>query len=466
MRFERHAPVLMIASGIVLVLVAAKVYSAIHLGRLYAPSTTTRTDSAPGIRQLSDAAVRLSRLNRLLDEVAASTRGSTAARAAVRREMVAIGDDLAPYLRRTPSAGGGSVDRALRADVDRAMQLVRTELDAQEQGRRSAADLAGNGGNGKVHDALDNTLQTVLASLDLHVRQSGSIAHDALSVPVTTLRTMAALDAAATAIGMFGVLFAYRASRRQDQLADERNALLKARLTELDRFAGRVAHDILSPLGTIAAALPLLRRASDAHARPYIDRSHRALQRVQRLVEDLLTFAQSGARPDSSSRCSVDAMLAGILADCTETAAQKGIELVVEAERPMYVSCSPGVITSIVQNLVRNAIKYMGARPVRRVVVRATPVGPTGRIEVEDTGPGILPELQASIFEPFVRGLHEGVSGAGLGLATVKRLVESHGGAVGVESSPGEGSLFWVELPLARHDGDDDAVCSDAAIRP
>jgi two-component system sensor histidine kinase HydH len=71
----------------------------------------------------------------------------------------------------------------------------------------------------------------------------------------------------------------------------------------------------------------------------------------------------------------------------------------------------------------------------------------TSRIEVEDTGPGILSEIEATLFEPFVRGPHENVNGTGLGLATVKRLVESHRGRVGVQSQLGVGTLFWAELP-------------------
>jgi signal transduction histidine kinase len=90
----------------------------------------------------------------------------------------------------------------------------------------------------------------------------------------------------------------------------------------------------------------------------------------------------------------------------------------------------------------------MGSGDVRRVTVRARREDRGLRLEVEDTGSGIPPELQASVFEPFVRGQHQSVNGTGLGLATVKRLVESHRGAVGMQSAYGRGSLFWVELPL------------------
>ncbi len=78
-----------------------------------------------------------------------------------------------------------------------------------------------------------------------------------------------------------------------------------------------------------------------------------------------------------------------------------------------------------------------------RVVER----GPLVRFEIEDTGPGVPPALADRVFERHVRG--ERSSGLGLGLATVKRLVETHRGRLGVRSSPGRGSCFWVELPAA-----------------
>lgn len=74
-------------------------------------------------------------------------------------------------------------------------------------------------------------------------------------------------------------------------------------------------------------------------------------------------------------------------------------------------------------------------------------------MEVEDSGPGISPELVGDIFQPYVRGPTNVKEGLGLGLATVKRLCETHGGRVGVRSVVGRGSIFWVELPRLKDDG-------------
>jgi signal transduction histidine kinase len=90
----------------------------------------------------------------------------------------------------------------------------------------------------------------------------------------------------------------------------------------------------------------------------------------------------------------------------------------------------------------------MGNSEVRRVTVRVEESGTQCRVAVEDTGPGIPPDMKSILFEPYVRA-NSTQPGIGLGLATVKRLAEAHGGRVGVEAAPGSGSTFWFELPKA-----------------
>src|SRR5205807_6022914 len=91
------------------------------------------------------------------------------------------------------------------------------------------------------------------------------------------------------------------------------------------------------------------------------------------------------------------------------------------------VACSPGVLLSLLGNLLRNGLKYLGNAEVREVSLRVRPRRGRVLFEVEDTGPGIPPALGQRIFEPYFRGPNTGAPGIGLGLATVKRLVEAHG---------------------------------------
>jgi signal transduction histidine kinase len=113
------------------------------------------------------------------------------------------------------------------------------------------------------------------------------------------------------------------------------------------------------------------------------------------------------------------------------------------------VACPPGVLASVLNNLVQNAVKYMGTSPERVVEVVAEERGDDVEIAVRDTGPGISPEVQKRIFEPFVRATAGAAAGVGLGLSIVRRMVEAYGGAVAVTSQPGRGTTFWVRLPRA-----------------
>jgi signal transduction histidine kinase len=423
----------------------ATVYTQNRLARLDAVSSTLEGNAIPSIDYLSRAAVSLSRLNELVNGMAAPADRRAEAVQAVTHEADALDDDVSQYLKLPPLAGEQQFWTALRANIDHAQQLLRRSVHDAEAGSPAATVLQ----NGGLDDALDLATASTLATIDFDVRQSESMARDIRGVRVSTLRAIVALDSAATIAALLGLAVAFRASRQHDELIQAHASVLSDRVAELDLFAGRVAHDVLSPLGAIAASLSLLGRSADARERGYIERSQRALRRVRQLVDGLLTFARSGARPDGDATCALESVLPGIVADCREESEEKRIELVVDVAGPLTIRCGAGVITSIIQNLVRNAIKYMGDSAERRVVVYARARGRVARVEVRDTGVGIPPELRDAIFEPFVRGEHETVGGTGLGLATVKRLVTSHGGSVGVESRVGAGSAFWVELPLA-----------------
>jgi signal transduction histidine kinase len=135
---------------------------------------------------------------------------------------------------------------------------------------------------------------------------------------------------------------------------------------------------------------------------------------------------------------------------------------------PVAVRCANGVLASLISNLVRNAIKHMGQSPRREVQVRIDPRRDRVRFEVQDTGPGLPPELVSHAFDPYVRGAGTSEPGLGLGLATVRRLVEGHFGRYGVTSREGDGALFWFELPAAEHStsGDMPAVFDPPPPRP
>jgi signal transduction histidine kinase len=248
-------------------------------------------------------------------------------------------------------------------------------------------------------------------------------------------------------LAALGAFAAVRVVRRQSDI-------MERRVSELQQFAGRVAHDIRSPLTSVGLALDVAQREAQIEPRvqAILARGSRTLARVGQVVDGLLVFAGAGAAPTTSSVAELRPTVNGVIEDLAPAALEKSVELKVARADVAVVACSAGVLTSILSNLIGNAIKYMGDTPIRKVTVSACRARGWARIEIRDTGPGIPRDMQARVFDPHVRAAQAAIPGLGLGLATVRRLVEAHGGAVELSSYEGEGSLFSVDLPLAPED--------------
>jgi signal transduction histidine kinase len=220
-------------------------------------------------------------------------------------------------------------------------------------------------------------------------------------------------------------------------------------------FAGRVAHDILGPLSATRLAVGAVdSKLQDPALKRTLERGSRGVDRVATIVDGLLRFARAGAQPEPGVVSSVAPVVQAIVADLEPVAQEAGVTLTLAPVPPCAIYGHAGVLSSIIENLVRNAVKYMGSRPERRVGVSVDPRDRFVRLEIEDSGPGIPPSLYDTIFDPHVRGRTNGKPGIGLGLATVKRIAESHGGKVGFRSRLDVGTCFWVELPRADYDDD------------
>jgi signal transduction histidine kinase len=230
------------------------------------------------------------------------------------------------------------------------------------------------------------------------------------------------------------------------RLARRYERALRERADDLEQFAARVAHDVKSPLSAVAAALHVAAKRAP-EAADAVAAGKRSVARVQRLVDDLLEFARAAAMEPRGASADLREVVDEVVGELGEVAREHGVELRVEAIEHERVACSPGVLGSIVGNLVRNAITHMGSSETRVVCVRSVPAGARQpvRIEVDDTGPGIPKALGQRVFDPFVRGDDAG-AGTGLGLATVRRFVRAHGGDIGF-SGDGGGTTFWLELP-------------------
>ncbi|MFW6078682.1 MAG: ATP-binding protein [Gemmatimonadota bacterium] len=213
-----------------------------------------------------------------------------------------------------------------------------------------------------------------------------------------------------------------------------------------------VAHDLRNPLGTIAGAAELLGMdlAEDERARQ-LAIIQRTIERMDRLIQDLLDVArmEAGRFEVTPSAEDVGPLLAEAVESARAAATARGVRLEREMpDRLPRVMADHGEIMRVLSNLIGNAIKF--ADEGGRVTVRAEPEPADRfiRISVSDTGPGIPPDQLSHLFERFWKARRKGGTGAGLGLAIARGIVEAHGGRIGVESEPGVGSTFHFTLPV------------------
>lgn len=224
---------------------------------------------------------------------------------------------------------------------------------------------------------------------------------------------------------------------------------LKRSNRELDRFAAVASHDLQEPLRKVAAFASLMRRRYsdqlDEEGRRCLEFMNDGAQRLQLLIDDLLSYSRLGNKPLRTetfdlSEAVQDAMKR-LDVQIEESGARIEIESagLVEADRP--------VLTQMLQNLISNGVKYRGVSPpVVRIAMHETSEG--WCISVSDNGIGFEPRFAEKIFAPFQR-LHsrEEYPGTGIGLSIVQQGIERHGGRVEVQSTPGKGSTFVLYLP-------------------
>jgi two-component system sensor histidine kinase/response regulator len=227
----------------------------------------------------------------------------------------------------------------------------------------------------------------------------------------------------------------------------------KELLDELDAFAHTVAHDLKNPLATLNGRLGLLELTLDsddrASLRHHVKEASVAASRLAAIIDELLVLA--GVRRQRVEPAPVDmgAAVAEALDRIEDLLRKSGAAVERPAEWPAALGHFAWV-THVWTNYIGNAAKHAG--PCAQITLGYTLPPEAGRVRfwVRDRGPGLDAEARAKLFVPFTRISSVRASGHGLGLSIVRRIVEKLGGAVGVESEPGQGSCFWFELPVAK----------------
>ncbi|MBN2114045.1 MAG: PAS domain-containing protein [Acidimicrobiia bacterium] len=224
-------------------------------------------------------------------------------------------------------------------------------------------------------------------------------------------------------------------------------------------FVANVGHELKTPLGAMSVlAETLSANAGDATvAERLAGRLQAEASRLARLLDDMLDLSQAEAAADPGLPVSLAGLVAEVAGALGETAAQAGVELIVEGvPAEAVVAGDERQLRTMLGNLLDNAVKYSDPRPGRpapRVWLRVRAEGERVVLEVQDEGIGIPEAHLGRIFERFYRvdrARSRATGGTGLGLSIVRHVVLNHGGQVGVESHLGEGSLFRVCLPKWR----------------
>lgn len=243
-----------------------------------------------------------------------------------------------------------------------------------------------------------------------------------------------------------------RQEERLEQLVSERTAELKDTIHELEAFSYSISHDMRQPLRAMEGyARVLVEDYSDkleGDGRIYLDRISAAAVRLDRLIEDVLTYSRISRSDVELKTVELNRLVRDVM-DNYPSLRMANIEVatdlgIVRGHETALVQC--------ISNLLDNAVKFASKQPDPQVRIWSD-LGVNGvvRLWVEDNGVGIHPRDQKRIFDIFTQ-VHGSTAyqGTGIGLSIVRKAVNRMGGRVGVESDLGKGSRFWIELPKAK----------------
>jgi signal transduction histidine kinase len=244
-----------------------------------------------------------------------------------------------------------------------------------------------------------------------------------------------------------------RRSRQLEDRVRERTRELEIANSELKAFSTAVSHDLRAPLAMVRTFSTLLLQSGglDEQALAHARRIHAAAEHMDEIIHALLGLSSPEHETFHPQSTDIAALLRTALCECAESSTQEvAIEMTVAPGT--QVMADPGLLRVVLTNLLGNAWKFTRGVEHPRVAVDCRAISALEvAIRISDNGAGFDPHQAHRLFQPFQR-LHAAAEfpGIGIGLATVHRIVQRHGGRIEAQGEPGHGACFTVTLPRTR----------------
>jgi signal transduction histidine kinase len=236
-------------------------------------------------------------------------------------------------------------------------------------------------------------------------------------------------------------------SAHLETLVQQRTAKLSETIGELEAFSYSIAHDMRAPLRSLQGYAHILltdhARQLDEDGRHFLERIANSAARMDKLIRDVLDYSQVVRADFPLERVDVEQLLCGIV-DTYPMLARDKADILLAGPFPAVLG-NEAMLTQIFSNLLGNAVKFVPTGVKPRLKVWAESRGQTVRLLVQDNGIGIPADQHEKIFGIFQRANRD-FDGTGIGLAIVKKAAARIGGNVGLQSEPGRGSTFWVDV--------------------